>query len=177
MATRIGKALRTPLAQNKVVKPADFAEAARRWRDELPTAGRLQLEIDLSQRNLTIRELRVSTTRQSIPTKWTTEEDALAVSVHFIAAKRRASFECKRQLIATVSLHALTRRMQRAFDCSDEAIRDDLIALAVHSAKNDLTGRFIIPVPDGAWAGRLLIFPDETCAWGVRTFLSDDEIE
>jgi hypothetical protein len=71
----------------------------------------------------------------------------------------------------------MTRRMQRAFDCSDEAIRDDLIALAAHSASNDLNGRFLIRVPDGAWAGHLQLFDDNTCAWGVRTFLSEGEIE
>jgi hypothetical protein len=69
------------------------------------------------------------------------------------------------------------RRMQRAFDCSDEAIRDDLVALAAHSATNDLTGRFLIRVPDGAWAGQLQRFEDGSCAWGVRTFLSGGEIE
>jgi hypothetical protein len=99
------------------------------------------------------------------------------VLIDYIAAKRRAVFDYKRQLIATVSLHALTRRMQRAFDCSDGAIRDDLMALAARSASNDLTGRFLIHVPDGAWAGRLQTFDDGTCAWGVRTFLSDGEIE
>jgi hypothetical protein len=177
MATRVGQALRAPLARGKIATPEDLQETARQWRDELPTAGRLKLEIDISQRSLTIRELRASTAEQFIPERWTSKEDALAIHVLYISAKRRASFEYKRQLIATVSLHALSRRMQRAFDCSDEAIRDDLIILAGASEENyHADGRFSVRVPGGVWAGTLRIFPDDGYVWCCRTFLSDAEI-
>jgi hypothetical protein len=76
-------------------------------------------------------------------------------------------------------MHALTRRLQRGFNCSDEAIRADLIALAGASEENyQPDGSFFVRLPDGVWAGKLLIFPDDdTYAWGVRTFLSAGEIE
>jgi hypothetical protein len=178
LADALARTVREPIKRGKIATPEMLQELARRWRDELPTEGRLQLEIDISQRCLAIRDLRIARSEQFLG-HWTHGEDALVIFIACVTAKRRSYFTFQRHLCATVGLHALSRRFQRAFDCSDEAIRADLIALAGATEENyHPDGRFHVRVPDGVWAGKLQIFDhDDTYAWCARTFLSAAEVE
>jgi hypothetical protein len=117
-----------------------------------------------------IRDLRWASADQVVTDGWIGEKEVIAVFIVGIKINRRRFFYFH-GLMACVSLHALARRYQRAFDSLDAAIRADMIALAIAST-GPQTGRFSVRCPDGAWAGRA----QSTWCLGVRTFLSEDQL-
>jgi hypothetical protein len=169
----IAESIRARLARGSVPKREALNEAARAWRDDVPSFGRLKLEIEAANRRLVIRELRMGAAHHA-EGGWISPEEAIVIFVVGFYIGRQG-FKFFQELIAAVSLHALARRFERGIDNTDAAIRADLIALAGAAVNSAIgpSGQFQISVADGAWGGRMHRVNADTVIQSVRTFLPD----
>jgi len=130
---------------------------AYRWRTEMPTFGRLDLQIDLATKGeLRLIEWRASAGQWKFDS-WGAdarrEPDISLVEITVEAAPGK--FRCVPRLCASISLHALSRRFQRCSDQSHETFRADLLTIAkAHGAILASPAlNFRIATPRGEWVG------------------------
>jgi hypothetical protein len=126
--------------------------------------------------HLTITETRAGDCKLWFPT-W--DEGAAEAAIEVSRATLIVSpeqFQFHHVPIASIALHALARRFQRAWDNSDSAIYADLLALAWPSAEVLARGGdFNVPVADGQWVGAVTEIEDRGKAVSilvVRSFVS-----
>ena len=134
-----------PLRQRSERHPTprveQLAGLARQWRALVPEHGRLQLTIDHRRTRLTIAETRIGAANY-----WQEEWDSVEPGILLLHMRLHIAphvFDADMVPLAAVSLHALARRYQKAWQVGDAAIFADLCSLAAASSDT------------GAEAGRL----------------------
>ena len=178
----------TPLAvradRSAIPRPELLQDAARDWRQEMPTVGLLDSNIQRSRRELHIREVRVGAGTLSHATR--DKETSEPVVAILLVDLHVAPGICRLMVDTAVllSLHALGRWYQRALDNSEVALLSDLARLAaaygriltIHAA----TGNpgFLCPATGGQWAGSITQRLSEATGrqervLDVRTFLPE----
>jgi hypothetical protein len=130
-----------------------FQHLERAWRLTIPNTGRLAFAAERGKDSLTIVDTRICA---SVFHKGTWENHFGEHSLALILYSGRFTsghLDIESVLVSAVSLHALARRFQRSFDCSDQAVLRDLslISLNVEGLLN--TSLFRQPAGDGAWHG------------------------
>ena len=111
-------------------REARLIDAARAWRRQIPTQGRLDLAVERDKTVLKIREWRVSagTFRFCAWPDKGREPDIGIVSLTLDVGP--GLLVSATQELASISLHALGRWHQRSFNVGDDALRCDLLAIA-----------------------------------------------
>lgn len=177
----------TPLARRadrSAVPRAELLQgAARQWRREMPSVGLLDSKIQLTRRDLHIRDVRVGggTARAT----WNASADEPVVSI-LLVELHVAKGMCRLmvEVIALLSLHAIGRWHQRSRDNSEAALLADLARLAgaygkiprIHVATDNQ--KFFWPASNGQWAGSITERLSEVTGrqeqiLNVRTFLPE----
>ena len=175
----------SPLAQrakrSAVPRPELLQGAARQWRREMPPLGLLDSKIELSRRDLHIREVRVG--GGTAQATWNEATDEPVISI-LLVELHVAQGVC--QLVvdttALLTLHALGRWYQRSLDNSDAALRLDLARLAaaygtiLESGTATARRKFHWPGASGHWVGSITRRLSEATGrqeqiLNVRTFL------
>lgn len=176
IAERVMDAIYMPLRQRLVrgliPRACALAEAGRRWRDEMPTAGRLGLEVKLRGRtHLSIKEMRISSAIVQLDS-WDESEPGIVVLLTSLSIDRR-QWSCNHELLGGVTLHALSRRYHRGGNNADRAVKADLggLAQALGSAPVTMGASFEAPVSCGRWAG-IIQHVNSQPVLVARTFLS-----
>jgi hypothetical protein len=175
---RIGQPLRAQVRLRQTPTASGLARAAAAWRSQVPAAGRLDLVIKQAASRLAITETRVGPAEFRFDF-WSegVAETAILITRTTLAVSG-GQFKFDTILLASVSLHALARRYQRAFDNSDAAVGADLFALASSlSGAVDAGDEFAVPLGDGRWVGNVTEIEDRgerVLIAVVRTFRSDD---
>jgi hypothetical protein len=112
-----------------------LAGAAHEWRKLMPEAGRLNqsIKLNLGRKSLDIEEVRMSSS-QFRRAPWATDEPGVSlIRLSLNVAPRKLDVDLIN--LGAVSLHALARRLHRAFLVTDEAVIADLLVLAdAHAA-------------------------------------------
>jgi hypothetical protein len=158
--------------------PSAFTRVAQAWRKQVPAAGQLSLAITHDAKRLAIVEIRAAPTDFRF-NAWPegASEPCLVVIVSALIVSA-GYFKFTNALAASVSLHALARRYQRARDNSDAAIRADLAALACPvDDVSDASGEFAVQTLDGQWIGEATDTDDRgkvKCILAARTFISSE---
>jgi len=155
-----------------------LAGLAQAWRHRMPSGGRLDLVVAATRSRVSINEVRAAPSKFRF-CAWREDagEPALAImrATFTVSAGR---FESDTLRLASVPLHALARRFQRARDVSDAATRADLAALAV--PRPDMLaagGEFAVPLSDGQWVGTVAEIEDRgepVPILAVRSFIAAD---
>jgi hypothetical protein len=121
--------------RHPVPRPETLVEAARAWRDRVPAAGRLTLDLRLARRSLTVHELRAVTGSLRM-IDWGEDADLepgiATCTIDFLARSHLVKLDT--QILAIASLHALARRLQRGRDTADAAVMEEMRALAAASS-------------------------------------------
>jgi hypothetical protein len=159
----IGMPLRARLRRGSIPRADALADAARRWRDDMPTAGRIALEIDVRGRaHLTIKELRASAARVHLDV-WQpgASEPGVAILLTGFAIHRRA-WKPHHELLAGLTLHSLGRFFQRSFDTSHASLIAAMqgLAAALGSAPLASGAEFEASVSCGRWRGNIQLVHD-----------------
>jgi hypothetical protein len=171
-ARRIARRQHSP-----VERPDVLIDLARSWKTTMP-AGRISLKVDLKKKSLHIDELRAGESVGQLSSWGPDAEQEPGIGVirtTFHIEGREWEFDATP--LAIVSLHAIARRMQRAFNVTDDAILADLLPLAI--MPDDLSNiatednRVRIKVQDGEWLGGVVKFQGdkERDILVIRTFL------
>lgn len=141
--------------RHPVPRQAELIDAARAWRERLPTGARLALSVELKAKALAIDELRLTGIDFRF-VDWPIDDLEPAVSVlHARLCVAPHKFELETPILACCSLHALARRFQRGFDTSRAAIFNDLGALA-GAPDNDATDEREVRTQHGRWIGMMV---------------------
>jgi len=173
---RIALPLRAMAKMRQLPTSGALARAASAWR-AIPSAGRLRLDLGLSRSRLSVTEIRAVPASFHF-SEWTDDafEPAIVITKTTMQVSARV-FRFNSRAVASAQLHALARRYQRAFDCSDAAIRRDLCALAdVPVGALPLGCNVSVPLHEGHFAGVFTQVDDAGQAVriiAVRSFLSD----
>jgi hypothetical protein len=174
---RISQPLRGQAKLRQTPSASGLSRAAAAWRNQVPPAGRLGLAIKLTASRLAITEIRVGPVEFRFDAWDEGEAETAIVVTRTVLEMSAGLFRFDYVPLASVSLHALARRFQRAFDNSDAAIRADLLALVDPAA--DVIDRgedFAIPVTDGSWLGSVAEVEhlgEQAALMTVRTFWND----
>jgi hypothetical protein len=146
----------------------------RNWRIDLDA------KLDKARASLIEHRLVAGVTRRKDDPAWVgIEEDLAVIRVELLVDRNRAHLES--HSVATFSLHAIARRLQRAQDGSIEALMHD-IALAIDAASGDaLTAgagyRIRTHADGGGWRGRVIHQTGadkvERNVLSIRTWLPD----
>lgn len=136
-------------------REARLIDAARAWRRQIPTQGRLDLKVERDKATLKIREWRASagTFRFCAWPDKSREPDIGIVSLMLDIGP--GHLECRTEELASISLHAIARWQQRSFNVVDDALRADLLAIA-REHTGILAGEwsdFRIAAAQGEWVG------------------------
>ena len=131
--------------RHPVPRTAALIGAARAWRTQVPTTGRVSLDVSLGKRALRIEEVRFTVARYRAE-GWADTEAGISIARVVLVVGEWCEFEFRSTAIANFSLHALARRIERGWDGSDAAA-------LVEGAEPG--GEFAVPVPDGRWAGHV----------------------
>jgi hypothetical protein len=133
--------------------PDILTTAARAWRERVPAAGRLTLDVALRRKSLQVHELRAVTGRLRME-DWGADaahEPGIAVcAIDFTARSHLVKLDT--QILATASLHAIARRLQRGRDAADAAVMEEMRALAA-AAPGEEDVEVQVPASGGAWVG------------------------
>jgi hypothetical protein len=149
-----------PLARrrlkSRIFRPGDLIDAERQFRN-LPSTGRLALQVGRDKHGLKIQELRCASGKIRFA-EWANDASDPDIGIMRIALEATSwgpAFVAG-DLIASLSLHALGRRFQRGFDTSDAAILSELRAMALcHADIVETPGDFAIGGSGGNWVGTL----------------------
>jgi hypothetical protein len=152
----------TPLARradrSAAPRPESLQDAARFWRHEMPCTGLLDSKIQLSRRDLSIREVRVGA--GTTCATWNAAVDEPVISILLVDLQvTKGICRLMVETAALLPLHALGRWYQRSLDNSDAALLADLAQLAgaygeildTHSAAGNR--KFLWSAASGVWAG------------------------
>jgi hypothetical protein len=163
-------------------RPEMLQDTVRHWRRAMPGAGLIDSKIELSRRELHIREVRVGATRDDV-----TNEPMIAILLIELDV---APGICRvtAEPAAVLSLHALGRWYQRALDTSVTALLAGLGRLASAYAgildESGETGHpgFLCSTAGGQWAGSVTRrFSEVTgrreAVLDIRTFLPAHAME
>jgi hypothetical protein len=157
-------------ARSKTFRPADLIDAERQFQ-QLPSAGRLALQVDRDKHGLRIEELRVAAGRVRF-CSWAgdaADQDIGIMRISLEAVLWGPAF-VSGDLIASLSLHALGRRYQRGFNTSDAAILSELRAMALcHADIIQTLGDFAIAGDGGMWVGEVGL-RDSMPVMAIRSF-------
>jgi hypothetical protein len=173
----ISKAAGTNFARKYAGMRPDRAldATAARWR-ALPTDGSLSLSIDRKPGVLDIVDVRMTGSHVLyIPEYGEVDELSLVVMIVSLTIGPKKCY-WSTVPIASISLHALGRWMQRSAKTDDQSLMRDLQVLALAAVNlRDQPGDFSVPAGDGQWTGMVggLQEPDGKLspAVHVRTFL------
>jgi hypothetical protein len=155
-AERIAIPLAGRVRLRQAPSPGAFAKVAATWRDQIGSAGRLDLKITATTKRLSIEETRAGPSEFRFLTwpEGDTETALVIAKTTLLASFERFRFD--QVPVATLPLHALARRYQRGWDNSDAAICGDLRALAAPHPETLAAGEdFNVDVADGAWIGNV----------------------
>jgi hypothetical protein len=175
----------TPLARradrSAVPRPESLQDAVRTWRQKMPSLGLLDSKVELSRRDLTIREVRVGA--GTTCATWNPAMDEPVISILMVDL-HIAKGICRLMVdtVALLPLHALGRWFQRSLVNSNAALLADLAQLAAAYGKildtNAATGdrKFHWSADSGHWAGSVINRLSEVTGrqeqvLSVRTFL------
>jgi hypothetical protein len=157
--TRVFSPLARRAERSSVPRRELLQGAARHWRQQMPADGFLDSNIQLSRRELHIREVRLGggTSCQPAWNEGVTEPviAIMLIDLHVAPEICRLMTDPA----ALVCQHALGRWYQRALNTSDAALVSDLSRLAASYDQilttYQTTGdpRFLCPANDGQWAG------------------------
>ncbi len=165
--------LRRMMLRQSVARPGVLAEAARAWCDDIPTVGRLALEVETrGKSHLVIRELRLSGATLTLSDWDDATEPGVAVLLVGLSINRR-HLEVHHVLLAVVGIHAIGRFYQRSLDNSYEALTQALKRMASPAdgvSVADGAG-FSCSVPGGRWVGLVKRQGDQPVL-AARTFLA-----
>jgi hypothetical protein len=167
---RITEPLRARFQRHPVPRWDALREAARLWRETVPAAARLGLEIEVERKRLRIDELRVTAADFRLDGWDEIERGVSIILLGLIVAPRQLSLGSP--TLAYVSLHALGRRFQRGWATGDAAVLADLSVLAAAPPGD---GEFSVQVAGGAWvgmAGPVRLDGREERTLVVRSFLA-----
>jgi predicted membrane metal-binding protein len=160
---RIIKSITSPLRRrlqgnaSPVFRHDLLIDTERRWQTELPTFGRIMLQTELTKSSLFIREARLSPgdIRFESWLDGQKEQDCGLQQLTVIARTGFCSIEAT--MLASISIHALSRFYQRSFDNSDVALRTALREIARNHAAVLTSpapgGKFSIAAGDGRRLG------------------------
>ncbi len=167
------------------LRDSEFRRLADAWQ-AMPDKFRLAFIAVIDQRGRAgkIAEFRLGTAKLHNPgwDKGVTEPTLMVgATILQVPLHRGKLMQCYTR--ATISLHALARRMQRGVDRSQQAILNDMKAL-VHADLNNAEKypedeEFRIPAGNGAWLGVTAPVDDvedgkTTMQFVVRTFMDND---
>jgi hypothetical protein len=137
-----------------------LVDLIQRWRYMPCRNWRLDLDakLDKARASLIDHRLVAGVMRRKDDPAWVgIEEDLAVIRVELLVDRNRAHLES--HCVATLSLHAIARRLQRAQDGSVEALLHD-IALAAEGACGELTAgagyRVTTHEDGGGWRGRVI---------------------
>lgn len=163
-------------------RPELLQDAVRFWRQKMPSVGLLDSKIQISRRDLHIREVRVGAGTACAPWNAATDEPVISI----VLVELRVAKEVCLLMVDTVALlplHALGRWYQRSLANNDAALFADLAQLACaygeilrnHSALGNR--KFLGPASSGLWAGSVAERLSEATGrqeqvLNVRTFVS-----
>jgi hypothetical protein len=152
----IMKPLHARRRRSATFRPADLQDAERQFRN-LPSAGRLTLKIDRDRKGLLIEEIRAASGKMRF-CEWADDAADLDIGINLISLEavswgRIGAFA---NIVCSVSLHALARRMQRGFNNTDAAILSEMKQLALlYPTIIDAMGDFSIGGDGGRWVGEV----------------------
>ena len=185
---RVFKPLAARADRSAIPRPEMLQDAARIWRQSMPSMGLLDSNIHRSRRDLHIREVRlgVGTFHGASWDEGASEPVVAILLVDLLAAPGI----CRLMVEAAVmfSLHALARWYQRAPDNSEAALLLDLARPAAMYGQiigtSAMTGNqsFLCAAEGGQWAGSLTQRLSEATGrrepvLNIRTFLPDGAIQ
>ncbi len=175
----------TPLARraerSAVSRPELLQDATRLWRQKMPSFGLLDSNIQLSRRELYIREVRVGAGTACAPWNAAIEEPVVSILLVELHVAKDICL-LRTDTVALLPLHALGRWYQRSLLNSDAALLADLAQLAGAYGKILPTDasvdnlKFLWPTTGGQWAGSITERMSEATGreervLNVRTFL------
>jgi hypothetical protein len=183
LKTMIGvfKPLARRADRSTVSRPELLQDAVRLWRQKMPSVGLLDSKIQMSRRDLHIREVRVGAGTACAPWNAATDEPVISI---VLVELRVAKDVCRLMVdpVVLLPLHALARWYQRSLDNSDAALLTDLAQMAsaygeilhIHTALGNR--KFLCPATSGLWAGSVTERLSEATGrqeqvLSVRTFL------
>jgi hypothetical protein len=162
--------------RNPTPRPAMLIDVTRDWHALVPAAGRVALSIEQSNKALRIVELRAQSAKFRF-VDWAADAAERGVAVFaFELVTSPWQFYFDARPIASISLHALARRIQRSFDATDAGMLADMRSLAMQY--DDLTrqgGDFAVAAGDGRWVGCVTEIEDRgspALILAVRSFIS-----
>lgn len=156
-------AVETARRRQKPPRKEDIDGIVRAWR-ALPTAGQLSLHMTRSTHEFAATDVRIIAERISNPERWGHDdiEPAIVIGAYKLLLSRTRC-EYATEVLATISLHALGRRVShRAKDTSDTAVLADIKRLAIAAPTLKEAGRFSLPLAEGHWLGEVCGFVDPT---------------
>lgn len=147
--------------------PAEFQGRARRL-DQKTTREKKSLRID---------EIRLVQSNGGSES-WNGEKELGVIVARISLTIARVGTTVLTQTpLAMVSLNALSRRSQRAFNVTDEDVIADLHPLAITVGRETVGRDFGYPVRDGDWKGVVVNYKErdeEFTVLAVRTFRGDN---
>jgi hypothetical protein len=143
--------------RSAIFRADQLIDAERAYR-QIPSAGRLSLKIDRDKTGLRIEEYRAAAGMVRF-CGWS-DSSAFDSDIGIVWVELTAVSwgRCcvSGGIVVSVSLHALSRRMQRGFDTSDAAILSELRAIAaMHPTIVESLGDFSIGGDGGRWCGEV----------------------
>jgi hypothetical protein len=173
---RIGQSLHGQYRLRQTPSASGLARAAAAWRDQVPSAGRLDLMVKVTSKRLAISETRIGPVEFRFDAWIEGDAETAIVITRTVLEVSAGRFWFDHTPVALVSLHGLARRYQRAFDMSDAAVCADLYSLA--TAGGDVEdGEFAVPAGDGQWVGNVAEVEDRgepVRILAARSFRSED---
>jgi hypothetical protein len=181
---RVFKPLAARADRSAIPRPEMLQDAARIWRQSMPSMGLLDSNIQRSRRELHIREVRlgVGTFHGAAWDDGASEPVVAILLVDLLVAPGTCRLMV--DAAAQFSLHALARWYQRAPDNSEAALLSDLARPAAVYGQiigtSAMTGNhsFLCAAAGGQWAGSLTQRLSEATGrqepvLNIRTFLPD----
>jgi hypothetical protein len=146
---------------------------AGRWRDTIPQWGTFRFVTKAQRTKLAIAETRITPFRATMD-GWDQDELGVALAVVTAMIELPATLKIDLQVVVTVSLHALARRVERGDHKSDLAVLRDLLPLvSSHPNRMAKGGDFEIPgFHGGRWIGSRIGL-DGKPVLAVRTYIGD----
>jgi hypothetical protein len=167
--------LRARLRRHPKLRREQIAGAERCYRAAIPSAFRIgDLLVNTRRAAFRITEIRLSATWIACD-DWQDDYRELGVGVcRFDLALTDGVLSETWTPIATASLHAISRRLERGQDASHQALVTDLACLATPPAAANH-----ISTADGAWAGAMVATTlrrgDKVMAFNARTWFDPRE--
>ena len=146
---------------HRSLRPQMLIDLIQRWSYMPCRNWRIGLDAKLDKARATLIEHRLvaGVMRRKDDPAWVgIEEDLAVIRVELLV--NRSSAHLESHCVATFSLHAIARRLQRAQDGSVEALLHDNINLVVEAASSELTAGagYRVRTHDGGggWRGRVI---------------------